>query len=69
MFEYLKALMYAYLSPVLPKSEKGQDLAEYALLLGVIALVVVAAIIAFRDPIVLIFNKIQTILANAAAGS
>ncbi len=38
MFEYLKSLMIA------ERSEKGQDLAEYALLLGLIALIVILAV-------------------------
>ena len=57
MFEYLKALIYTHL-PV-PKSEKGQDLAEYALLLGLIALVVILAV-------TLLGTNIRTIFQNIA---
>lgn len=38
------------------KDESGQDLAEYGLLLALIAVVVVTAIVAFRDEIVTAFN-------------
>ena len=40
MLTYLINLLRAHLA----KSEKGQDLAEYALLIGLIALVVIAAV-------------------------
>ena len=40
MYTYLKTLLTAKLS----KSEKGQDLAEYALLVALIAIVVIAAV-------------------------
>jgi Flp pilus assembly pilin Flp len=42
MLTYLGTLLRAHLA----KSEKGQDLAEYALLIGLIALVVLAAVTA-----------------------
>jgi pilus assembly protein Flp/PilA len=58
MFEYLKALIYTHLP--MPKSEKGQDLAEYALLLGLIALVVILAV-------TLLGRNISTIFSNLAA--
>lgn len=37
--------------------ESGQDLAEYGLLLALIAVVVATAIIALRDEIVIAFNN------------
>ena len=58
MFEYLKALIYTHL-PV-PKSEKGQDLAEYALLIGLIALVVILAVTLLGTNISGLFNNIAT---------
>jgi pilus assembly protein Flp/PilA len=59
MFEYLKT----YLMTHLP-SEKGQDLAEYALLIGLIALAVVAAIIFLGGEISSLFSDIGTYLGN-----
>ena len=38
MLDYIKSLL------IVRKSEKGQDLAEYALLLGLLALVVIVAV-------------------------
>ena len=54
MFEYIKTLLVA------KKGEKGQDLAEYALLLGLIALVVILAV-------TLLGQQISTIFSNLAA--
>lgn len=48
--------------------ESGQDLAEYVLLLVLIAVVVAAAIILFRDAIVNGFNRATTQL-NDSVGS
>ena len=42
--------------------ESGQDLAEYGLLLALIAVVVAVAIIAFRDTIVAAFGRASTVL-------
>ena len=47
--------------------ESGQDLAEYGLLLALIAVVVAAAIIAFRDQIVLAFGRATTQLTGAGS--
>jgi pilus assembly protein Flp/PilA len=41
MLQYLFAYLNAYVQP----NEEGQDLAEYAVLLGLIALVVLAAVV------------------------
>ena len=54
MFEYIKTLLVA------KKSEKGQDLAEYALLLGLIALVVILAVTLLGTEISQVFNNIAT---------
>ncbi len=40
------------------KDEKGQDLAEYALLIALIAIVVILAVTALGNQIQRIFNKI-----------
>lgn len=41
MLQYLIAYLNAYILP----DEEGQDLAEYAILLGLIALIVLAAVV------------------------
>lgn len=58
--------MYLWLSTRLPKSEKGQDLAEYALLLALIAIVVIVAVRALGPQIAAIFEEIYTELGGAA---
>ena len=45
--------------------ESGQDLAEYGLLLALIAVVVAVAIIAFRDNITAAFNRASEQLGSA----
>lgn len=44
------------------QDESGQDMAEYGLLLALIAVVVVTAIVAFRDAITNTFNDATTVL-------
>ncbi len=60
--------LYLWVSTHLPKSEKGQDMAEYALLLALIALVVITAIGLFRDEIVAVFNDVVEELAASRGG-
>ena len=55
MFAYIKA----WLETHLPKDEKGQDLAEYALLIGLIALIVIAAVTLIGTNISTMYNLIQ----------
>lgn len=57
--------MLQYLLSLLPKSEKGQDMAEYGLLLALIALVVVAALIILGPQIADIFTQIGNALTGA----
>jgi Flp pilus assembly pilin Flp len=47
------------------KDESGQDMAEYALLLALIALVLVVAISAFKDAIAAKFGKATSTLNKA----
>lgn len=47
--------------------ESGQDMAEYGLLLALIAVVVVAAVVAFRQEIVNAFDSATAVLSNSAA--
>jgi pilus assembly protein Flp/PilA len=46
------------------QDESGQDLAEYGLLLALVAVVVAGAIIAFREQIVAAFNDATDVMAN-----
>lgn len=47
------------------EDESGQDMAEYGLLLALIAVVVAGAVIAFRQEIVNAFNNATDVLANS----
>ena len=62
MFEYLKTWMIAN------KGEKGQDLAEYALLIGLIALVVVAAVTILGTSLTNVFNTIAATVGGWFGG-
>ncbi|MBW3660057.1 MAG: hypothetical protein KY397_00285 [Gemmatimonadetes bacterium] len=44
------------------RNEDGQDLAEYAILIGLIALVVVGAVALFGDALVAMYNDIVATL-------
>ena len=50
------------------QDESGQDMAEYALLLVLIAVVVTVAVIAFRDAIVEGFNNATEQLGGDVGG-
>ena len=54
MFEYIKNWLLS------KRSEKGQDLAEYALLIGLIALIVVLAVTLLGTNISSIFSAIAS---------
>lgn len=56
MLQYL----LTWLKTVAPaeKSEKGQDLTEYSLLIGVIALIVIAGAILFGNNLLAFFNEL-----------
>ena len=62
MFEYIKTLLVA------KKGEKGQDLAEYALLLGLIALVVILAVTFLGEEISTIFDNMANNISTWAIG-
>jgi Flp pilus assembly pilin Flp len=49
------------------RDESGQDLAEYALLLALIAVVLVTAITGLRNAIVTAFGRATSVLNNAGA--
>ena len=63
MLDYIKSWM------IVRKSEKGQDLAEYALLIGLIALVVVAAVIILGGQISTVFSRIGFIISGWPVGT
>ena len=46
------------------RSERGQDLAEYALLIGLIAMIVILAITLLGDQISLVFSVIGNNIAG-----
>ena len=54
MFEYIKTLLVA------KKSEKGQDVAEYALLIGLIALVVMIAVTLLGTNLSTLFSELAS---------
>jgi pilus assembly protein Flp/PilA len=60
MFEILKAWFITRIA----RDEKGQDAAEYALLIGLIALVIVVAVALLGTNLTAVFNAI----AGAVAG-
>ncbi len=57
MLQLFKALL---------QDESGQDLAEYAILIGLIALAVIAAVTLLGGTISTVFNSIGTTLSAAA---
>ena len=53
-------ILMSWLKTYLPKDEKGQDLAEYAMLIGVIALVVLLAVTTLGTNLSAVFTNIAT---------
>jgi pilus assembly protein Flp/PilA len=51
------------------KDESGQDLIEYALMAGFVAVAAGALMPNVSNSITTVFDKIQALLANAAGGS
>ena len=58
MIDYIKTWLLS------KRSEKGQDLAEYALLIGLIALIVVVAVTLLGTEISTIFEEIANEIAD-----
>lgn len=52
--------MFHLLMNLLPKDEKGQDLSEYAMLIGVIAIVVLVAVELLGGNLLGVFTDIAT---------
>ena len=64
MLTYLKAWLFTHL----PKSEKGQDVAEYALLIGFIALIVVLGALFLGSSVSGFFSKLGAEIATWTIG-
>ena len=64
MFNYIKNYVSAKMNEV-----KGQGMVEYALLLGLIAVVVVVVLVAFGPVIAAEFTKIQKAIAPGSVTS
>ena len=60
MIEYIKTFILS------KRSEKGQDLAEYALLIGLIALIVILAVTLLGEQISIIFSTIANNISSWA---
>ena len=60
MIEYIKTFILS------KRSEKGQDLAEYALLIGLIALIVILAVTLLGEQISIIFSTIANNISGWA---
>ena len=63
MLQYIKTWLLS------KQSERGQDLAEYALLIGLIALIVILAVTLLGNNISTIFNAIATNIATWNIGT
>ena len=59
MFEMIQNLLAR-----LPKSEKGQDLTEYALLVAFIAIVVLIAVVFFGSAVFSYFSRLASTVAT-----
>ena len=64
MLSYLYLYLRSLLAPV--RDERGADLAEYALLLALIAIIVIAALMILGPTIANVFNLISAHLGNVS---
>jgi pilus assembly protein Flp/PilA len=64
MLTFLKAWFTTRVGQYLPKDEKGQDAAEYALLIGLIALAIVIAVTALGTQISAAFDAIALAISG-----
>ena len=51
------------------KDESGQGLTEYALIIALVAIGLIIVLVAFRNEIGQVFNRIRTTLANSPNNS
>ena len=63
MFDYIRSWF------IVKKGEKGQDLAEYALLIGLIALIVILVVTLLGQQISTIFENITSVLSTVTGVS
>ena len=63
MIEYIKTWLLSV------RSEKGQDLAEYALLIGLIALIVILAVTLLGNQISIVFSQIAYNISSWSIGT
>ena len=63
MFDFIRTWFEA------KRSERGQDLAEYALLIGLIALIVILAVTLLGNNISTVFNAIATNISSWNIGT
>ena len=63
--------LYVYLSNVLRdlKEEAGQGMAEYGLILALVAIAVIITLGLVGDQLVNVFTRVETDLGNALTGS
>ncbi len=64
MFQVIRAWFATYI----PRSERGQDLAEYGMLIGLVALVVVGAVIILGTNLTTVFTAISAQVGPWAPG-
>lgn len=58
----LKSLMNHFMR--LLRDEKGQGMVEYALIIALVAILLIAGLIAFKDQIAAVFTSITTALSG-----
>jgi pilus assembly protein Flp/PilA len=58
----LKSLMNHFIG--LLRDEKGQGMVEYALIIALVAILLIAGLIAFKDQIAAVFTSITTALSG-----
>jgi Flp pilus assembly pilin Flp len=54
----MKAIVNWQMNGLSRSRQKGQALSEYVIVIGVIALVVIATLVLFRDALIGVFNRI-----------
>ena len=59
------AFLHAWMTTHLPKDEKGQDAAEYAILIGFVAIVIIAAVTLLGTNISATFAAIAAAIPGA----
>ena len=65
MLSYLYAYLRSFLAPL--RDEKGADLAEYALLLALIAVVAIAVLTTLGTQIAAVFEYVRATLAGVVS--